>query len=74
MSQCPVLFSEPAEALSSSPLGQLRRLVVIATAKQVIITGQVSSYYLKQMAQETIRPHLGNRTLVNHVEVRPEAS
>lgn len=74
MNTCPVLIPEPAEVLISSPLGQLRRLVVIADDNQVVITGQVSSYYLKQMAQETVRPALGDRTLLNNVEVCPEAA
>jgi hypothetical protein len=72
MNTCPVLPPEPAEALTSSPLGQLRRLVVVADDNQVVITGQVSSYYLKQMAQETVRPLVGQRTLLNNVEVRPD--
>ena len=68
------LSPEPAAALTSSPLGQLRRLVVIADTTRVVITGQVTSYYLKQMAQETVRPVLGDRTLHNHVEVCPDAA
>lgn len=72
MNTCPVLSPEPADALTSSPLGQLRRLVVTADNTQVVITGQVSSYYLKQMAQETVRPVLGTRTLLNNVEVSSE--
>jgi hypothetical protein len=74
MNTCSVLTPEPADALTSSPIGQLRRLVVISDAFQVIITGQVSSYYLKQMAQETVRPLLGDRTLLNHVEVCTDAA
>ncbi len=74
MNTCPVLSPEPADALTSSPLGQLRRLVVVADDTQVVITGQVSSYYLKQMAQETVRSALGDRTLLNRVEVRPEVA
>jgi len=74
MNTCPVLTPEPVEALTSSPLGQLRRLVVTVDDTQVVITGQVSSYYLKQMAQETVRPVLGARTLHNRVEVNPEAA
>ncbi len=68
------LSLEPAETLTSSPLGQLRRLVVIADESRVVITGQVSSYYLKQMAQETVRPAVGSRMLLNNVEVCPDAA
>ena len=74
MNTCPILLPAPAEALTSSPLGQLRRLIVIEDDTQVVITGQVSSYYLKQMAQETVRPLLGERTLLNHVEVCSDAA
>ena len=74
MNTCPVLTPEPAEAMTSSPLGQLRRLSVTADDTQVVITGRVSSYYLKQMAQETVRPVLGHRTLLNRVEVCPDAA
>ena len=74
MNTCPVLTPEPADALRSSPLGQLRRLVVTADDTRVVITGQVSSYYFKQMAQETVRPVLGDRNLLNHVEVCPDAA
>jgi hypothetical protein len=35
----------------------------------VVIRGVVPSYYLKQMAQETVMPLLGGRTLVNRVSV-----
>jgi hypothetical protein len=72
MNTCSNLLPEPAEALTSSPIGQLRRLVVTADDKKVVITGQVSSYYLKQMAQETLRPLVGQRTLLNYVEVRSD--
>jgi hypothetical protein len=61
--------AEPAEVLTASPLPQLRRLVVTATESEVVITGQVSSYYLKQLAQEAVRPTLGRRRLLNRVEV-----
>jgi hypothetical protein len=74
MNTCATLTPEPADALTSSPIGQLRRLIVIADDSQVVITGQVSSYYLKQMAQETVRPVLGDRLLLNHVEVAQDAA
>jgi hypothetical protein len=47
----------------------LRRLAVQETDAQVVITGSVSSYYLKQLAQETIMPLLGERELSNRVLV-----
>lgn len=74
MNTCPTLSHEPADALTSSPIGQLRRLVVIADDTRVVITGQVSSYYFKQMAQETVRPLIGDRLLLNHVEVSSDAA
>ncbi|MBY0458985.1 MAG: BON domain-containing protein [Gemmataceae bacterium] len=66
------LTSELASTLTSSPLGQLRRLVVTESDHEVVLTGVVSSYYLKQMAQETIRNAVGGRTLVNKVSVCPD--
>ena len=71
MNACPVLAPEPTEVLTTSPLPQLRRLVVTATDREVVITGRVSSYYLKQLAQEALRPALGTRRLLNQVEVSP---
>ena len=64
-----VLTPEPADVMTSSPLPQLRRLVVTVSDGEVVITGRVPSYYLKQLAQETVRPALGSRTLHNRVEV-----
>ena len=56
MSGSPVLSPEPAEALTCSPLPQLRRLVVTVSEVEVVITGRVPSYYFKQLAQEAVRP------------------
>jgi len=69
MNACPVLSTEPTEVLNLSPLPQLRRLVVTVSEEEVIITGEVSSFYLKQLAQEAMRPTLGDRRLLNLVEV-----
>jgi osmotically-inducible protein OsmY len=60
---------EPIEVLTASPLPQLRRLVVTVNEGEVVITGRVNSYYMKQLAQETVRPVLGHRQLRNRVEV-----
>ena len=39
------------------------------TETTVVILGSVQSYYLKQLAQETVKPHLGGRLLLNRVMV-----
>lgn len=59
----------PDQVLHQSPLAHLRRLVVTVNDDEVIISGKVPSYYLKQLAQETIRPTLGERRLLNRIEV-----
>lgn len=61
--------SEVAYMLRQSPLPDLRRLDVEESEFEVVITGRVSSYYLKQLAQETIRVALGERLLHNRVVV-----
>ncbi len=59
----------PAATLSASPIPQLRRLRVTASDHEVVITGHVPSYYLKQLAQEAVRGAVGRRRLVNRVQV-----
>lgn len=59
----------PKQVLSESPLPELRRLIVSTTDQEVILRGRVSSYYLKQLAQEAIRCAIGDRRLVNEVQV-----
>jgi osmotically-inducible protein OsmY len=73
MSTCTELAPEPAEALTHSPIAQLRRLAVVTDDARVTITGTVSSYYLKQLAQETVLSLIGDRELCNDVEVCPNA-
>jgi hypothetical protein len=59
-----------AQALKESPRPALRRLTVEENEEQVIITGLVATYYLKQLAQETVRPLCGDRELLNRVTVQ----
>jgi hypothetical protein len=47
----------------------LRRLLVDETDDLVVLKGAVSSYYLKQLAQETVMPVLSGRELHNRVSV-----
>jgi hypothetical protein len=55
--------------LQRSPLAALRKLQVQENDASVLILGRVTSYYLKQLAQETVMPVLGGRALVNRVTV-----
>lgn len=59
----------PDEVLATSPMPHLRRLRVSITDQEVVITGSVPSYYLKQMAQEAVRNVIGCRRLINRVVV-----
>jgi hypothetical protein len=69
MTPVTVSISSAAQALRQSPIPALRMLDVQETDSGVVISGKVSSYYLKQLAQETILPLLDHRSLVNRVTV-----
>ena len=69
MSGTCTLVAEPGNILTTSPLPHLRRLCVTVNEAEVVITGRVPSFYLKQLAQETIRPSIGPRRILNRVEV-----
>lgn len=58
-----------ATLLRKCAFTELRRLKV--NEDEVILAGVVRSYYLKQMAQETVRPILAGRRLLNRVVVLP---
>jgi len=61
--------SRAVGALRLSPIPALRKLAIDETDEEVVIRGAVGSYYLKQMAQEALMPHLDGRTLSNRVLV-----
>jgi hypothetical protein len=69
MSRSTLEQSRAALALKRSPIPALRKLSLEETADVLIIRGQVSTYYLKQLAQETVMPVRGNRELRNMVTV-----
>jgi hypothetical protein len=58
-----------AEALKVSPQPLLRRLRIEESEEEIIIVGKLPTYFLKQLAQETVRPALGERRLVNLIVV-----
>ena len=69
MSSSALEQSRIALALQHSPIPALRKLGVEESDAAVVLTGKVSSYYFKQLAQETILPLLGSRELCNQVAV-----
>jgi hypothetical protein len=60
------------QALQQSAIPALRRIAVEETDEVLSLSGRVSSYYFKQMAQETVLPYLGGRELVNRISVVKE--
>lgn len=67
-------LSEPvsscvAVALRGSNFPPLRKLKVDETDQEIVLSGKVSSYYHKQLAQEAVMPFLEGRILVNQVQV-----
>jgi hypothetical protein len=69
MMTSPPVRPGPSEALRLSSHPSLRNLCVEEQESVLVITGSVGSYFLKQMAQETVKPLRGQRALLNKVEV-----
>jgi hypothetical protein len=69
MSLTASMASGATQALRQSPHPALRQLCVEETESSIVISGRVSSYYLKQLAQETLMPLRGERELLNRVTV-----
>jgi hypothetical protein len=61
--------SQAANTLRHSPIPVLRKLSVEESDTQIVLSGCVPTYYMKQLAQETIMPFLDHRQLLNHVVV-----
>jgi hypothetical protein len=59
----------PKSALATSPQPELRRLLVNINEAEVVISGRVSCFYLKQLAQETVKANADGKRVVNRVEV-----
>jgi hypothetical protein len=69
MSQLMLDSSPVEEVLKRNALPPLRLLKVEETDSTVVLTGTVSSYYHKQLAQEAVMSLLAGRRLLNQVEV-----
>jgi len=48
---------------------ELRQLRVDRTENEIQLSGQVRSFYHKQLAQEAVRPVMAGMQLVNRVDV-----
>lgn len=55
--------------LAESPIAEVRRVRVEQQGDQVFLQGRVRSFYVKQMAQETVRRAVGKLRIVNSVSV-----
>jgi hypothetical protein len=64
---------QASHALRQSLHPAIRHLRVESDERALIISGRVTSYYLKQLAQETIMPVRGELELVNRVAVEKKA-
>jgi hypothetical protein len=69
MSTTSLMSVRADQALRQSPIPALRRLQVEESDHVIVLSGSVPSYYLKQLAQETLMPLLGSRELRNRVTV-----
>lgn len=58
-----------ASALVRSSGPQARHLRFEIQPEAVVLTGVVASYYQKQLAQESLRPYLGQHRLCNEIIV-----
>ncbi|MBI3407198.1 MAG: BON domain-containing protein [Planctomycetes bacterium] len=63
------VVTQASFALKKSSHPALRGLSVEGSDSALVISGRVTSYYLKQLAQETIMPVRGALRLVNKVNV-----
>ena len=58
------------QVLVLSGVPALRLVTVLEQEDMVILSGRLPSYYLKQLAQEALIPHLGHRVLENRITVK----
>ena len=62
-------WSRAQSALASSPVHELRELLVEESDGALVISGTVSSFYHKQLAQETLRTVCQGIQVVNSIRV-----
>ena len=60
---------QASDVLANSSIRELRQLRVDENGDALELSGNVRSYYHKQMAQETVRTVACGRQVINRVEV-----
>jgi len=63
------VLGQAKKMLNESPFHALRMLNVQQLGEQVLLEGQVDSFFLKQLAQETVRSATRGIEMVNNVSV-----
>jgi hypothetical protein len=66
------IHSRAQAALRNSPFYELRELRVDQRHEALVISGCVSSYYHKQLAQEVIRSVCRDTKVINKIRVESE--
>lgn len=57
------------DALTRSPIHALRSLHVEQHGEQLVLSGRLSSFYYKQLAQELVRSVASDLRVVNSIDV-----
>jgi hypothetical protein len=64
---------ELVKAIQAGTQNRVRGLAVLKNCDEILIMGSCSSFYIKQMAQESIKPKLpAGYRLKNAIIVKPE--
>jgi len=63
------VLGQAKKLLNESPFHALRMLQVEQLGESVLLMGQVESFFLKQLAQETVRSATRGIEMINHVAV-----
>lgn len=65
------VLGQARKMLNESPFHAIRLLQVEQLGDQVLLKGRVESFFLKQLAQETVRSATRGIEMVNNVAVGP---
>lgn len=65
------VLGQARKMLNESPFHAIRLLQVEQLGDQVLLKGRVESFFLKQLAQETVRSATRGIEMVNNVSVGP---